>query len=55
MGNKIHITKKPIIHMRTIWKVTSGELLTKQETSNKKLLYAKNMHKLWLLLNVVTA
>jgi hypothetical protein len=39
--------------MRAIWKVTSGELLTKQ-AMRKKILYTKNMYILKLLLNVIT-
>jgi hypothetical protein len=40
--------------MRASGKVTSGELLTKQ-AMRKKILYAKNMHILKLLLYIVTA
>jgi hypothetical protein len=40
--------------MRTVWKVTSGELLTKQ-TMRKKRLYTKNVYVLKLFLNIVTA
>jgi hypothetical protein len=41
--------------MSAIYKVTSGELLTKQAMRKQILLYTKNMYILKLLLNVVTA
>jgi hypothetical protein len=39
---------------RAVWKVTSSELLTKQEM-RKNVLYTKNTYILKLLLNIVTA
>jgi hypothetical protein len=42
-------------HTRAIRKVTSGELLTKQATTEKKLFYTKNTYIPKVLLDVVTA
>jgi hypothetical protein len=42
-------------HIRTIWKVTSSEPLTKQAMREKKVLYTRNTYILKLLLSVVNA